>query len=124
LKLTEALAAGASYRDAAMQAGCSERTARRRMADPDFRSEVRSVRSTILDRTVGVLAEGAVEAAAKLRELLDAPSSSTRLGAARALHGTVRSDNLAPAATARLKVDLPPGAIPGIAPSTPTRPRT
>jgi hypothetical protein len=56
LKLTEALATGASYRDAAIQAGCSERTARRRMADPDFRSDVRSVRSTILDRTVGVLA--------------------------------------------------------------------
>lgn len=84
-KLKEALAGGATYMQAASRAGCSERTARRRMADPAFRVEVDRLRRDMLDRSLGRLADGAAEASATLRELLSASSERVRLGAARAL---------------------------------------
>jgi hypothetical protein len=80
-----AIASGQTVRDAAQQAGVSERTAARRMADADFRRQINELRADMVDRTLGKLADSMTSAADKLRELLDADAEQVRLGAARTL---------------------------------------
>jgi HEAT repeat protein len=93
--LAAALAAGRSNRAAAAEAGVSERTVGARMADPAFRRLVAELRSRMVDRAVGRLSDGMVEAADGLRALLTARSPAIRLAAARALlelAGKVRAE--------------------------------
>jgi hypothetical protein len=77
-----ALAAGATYEDAAQAAGISERTVRRRMADPDFRARLWETRGRYLDRALGRLSEISVEAVDALAGLLSSDSERVRLRAA------------------------------------------
>jgi len=55
-ELILALAAGATVREAAEQAGISERTAHRRLADADFRRAVDEARGRMFDAALGRLA--------------------------------------------------------------------
>jgi hypothetical protein len=79
------LAAGQTLTDAAGKAGVSERTARRRQDDPAFRARVVELRRTMLQQSLGRMADGMTEAADVLRGLLKASSESVRLGACRAM---------------------------------------
>jgi hypothetical protein len=83
--LLTALAAGATVRDAARRAGVSERTAHRRLADPDFRRRLTEARAGMVERALGQLAEGSTEAVATLRKLLKAKGDTVKLGAARTI---------------------------------------
>lgn len=83
--LALALASGQSIRDAAAAAGLAERTATRRVADPAFRQRVAGLRSDMLARAAGQIAEGMVQAVTTLRQLLSAKSESVRLAAARSI---------------------------------------
>lgn len=83
--LLAALAAGATVRDAARQAGISERTASRCMEDPGFRQRVQEAKAEIVARAASQLADAATDAAKTLRDLLEAEADSIKLGAARAI---------------------------------------
>jgi hypothetical protein len=80
-----ALAGGQTVRDAARAAGIGERTASRRLVDPDFRQRVGELRADMVQQALGKMADGMAEAADTLRQLLHAKSESVRLGAARSL---------------------------------------
>ncbi len=80
-----ALAAGQTVRDAARSAGIGERTATRRVADPDFRRRVTELRADMVGRALGRMADGMTDAADTLRALLNAEGESVRLGAARSM---------------------------------------
>jgi hypothetical protein len=80
------LAAGDTLAAAAAAAKCSERTAARRWADPDFRRRVRNLRGDMMHRALGRLADGMTKAADVLQELLTAATPpAVRLGACRAM---------------------------------------
>jgi hypothetical protein len=84
--LAVALAAGQTVRDAAAAAGLGERTATRRLANPDFRRRVFQLRAAAVERATGKLADGMAEAADVLRELLGQEKPpAIRLGACRAV---------------------------------------
>jgi hypothetical protein len=83
--LALALATGQTLRAAADTTGIGERTATRRMADSAFRQRVAELRTDMVQRSLGRLADGMSHAADTLRALLTAESESVRLGAARAL---------------------------------------
>lgn len=85
--LATALAAGLTLVDAAAAAGVSERTARRRMADPQYRSAIHAVRTEIVDSTVGRLVAASVGAVDTLAELSANGNDSVRLRAAGQLLG-------------------------------------
>jgi signal transduction histidine kinase len=72
-----ALVLGASAAEAGSQAGISERTVRRRLADPEFAAEVRATRRDLIDRAVGELAASALTAVRVLRELAQEAKSET-----------------------------------------------
>jgi hypothetical protein len=80
-----ALASGQTVRDAAQLAGIGERTATRRVADPDFRRRVAELRGEMVARAMGRLADASVTAVETLRSLLAAEGESPRLGAAKAI---------------------------------------
>ena len=82
--LVAALAGGATVRDAAAQAGVSERTAFRRLADVAFRRRVSEARAGLVERAAGKLADAATEAVDTLRALLKA-RDTVRLGSARSI---------------------------------------
>jgi len=85
-ELVLSLASGKTIRDAAQQAGLSERTAFRRINDPEFRRQVREARSEMFSRSLGLLADASTSAVGTLRQLsLSAMSESVRLGAAKAI---------------------------------------
>lgn len=80
------LAAGKTVRDAARDAGVSEKTAFRRSADGGFRDRVNELRGEMRQRTVGRLADLSVQAVATLSELLaPGPPPAVRLNAAKAI---------------------------------------
>lgn len=84
--LVAALAAGATYAEAAARAGVSERTARRRMDDPAFRAALDDARAEVVSRAVDRLSATATDAVDTLAALLDpGVPPPTRLGAARAV---------------------------------------
>jgi hypothetical protein len=84
--LALALAAGDSIAAAAAKAGMGERTAYRRLADPDFRRRVAELRAEMIGRALGKLADGMTEAADVLRQLLAGQTPpAVRLGAARSI---------------------------------------
>ncbi len=84
--LLSKLLAGARVADAAVEAGVSERTVFRRLQDPAFRADLAEQRQKILDATVVVMTNGALDAARVLGELVgsEAPPG-VRLAAARAV---------------------------------------
>ena len=81
-----ALACGATPETAARQAGVSERTVHRRLADPKFRQKLEQLRTDMMQRTASGLAAAGSES---VRTLLDLQKASvppaTRLGAAKAV---------------------------------------
>jgi hypothetical protein len=84
--LATAIAAGLTFGEAAKRAGVSERTARRRMKDDEFRGQVSEARSAMVSQGVGRVSSLLVDAAETLGELMrSAESESVRLGAARGL---------------------------------------
>jgi hypothetical protein len=83
--LALSLASGKSTRDAAAEAGVSERTAHRRLSDPKFRAWVTSMRYRLIDDALARLAGGACEAADTLRGLLKSDSDGMKLRAAVAI---------------------------------------
>ena len=86
--LVAALASGRSYREAGAAAGISERTVRRRMADPAFRGKVVELRGAEIDRTRGLILREAPAAVATLSRLAaGAESETVRLAAAKAILG-------------------------------------
>jgi hypothetical protein len=80
-----ALASGQTVRDAARIAGIGERTATRRLAEPDFRRRIAELRGEMVGRALGKMADGMTAAADTLRQLLTASSDTVKLGASRAL---------------------------------------
>jgi hypothetical protein len=84
--LVVALAGGASVSAAAAHAGVSDRTARRRLADPAFRTRVDEARGELVRQAVGRLSAIGVLAGDTLEGLIKgAASEAVRLGAARAV---------------------------------------
>lgn len=57
-----ALACGASAAEAAQAGGVSERTVRRRLAEPAYRRQVAAVRADVLGRIVGQLVDAGTDA--------------------------------------------------------------
>jgi hypothetical protein len=85
-RLLLALACGATVESAARQAGVSESTVYRRLADPAFRQQLQAVRADMVQRTAGALTAAATEAVRTLLELQKpAVPAAVRLGAARAV---------------------------------------
>ncbi|MBI4319362.1 MAG: LacI family DNA-binding transcriptional regulator [Chloroflexi bacterium] len=83
--LIVALASGLTMRDAAKQAGVSEKTVARRLADPAFRRQVAAEKAAMIARATAMLADASTEAVTTLRRLLQAEAESVRLGAARSI---------------------------------------
>ena len=84
-QLLAALAAGRTVEDAAHQANISQRTAFRRLADPEFQQQISQLRSRMIDEALGRLSDASAEAVETLRILLAAESENVRLGSARTI---------------------------------------
>jgi len=84
-RLALAIASGASVRDAAQGAGVSERTAHRRLADPDFVRLVSLFRREMTTQALGMLTAASTEAATTVRSLLASNNETVRLGAVRTI---------------------------------------
>lgn len=80
-----ALAAGASYADAAQAAGVAVRTIGRRMEGNDYRRCVTAARAGMIERASGKLADATGAAVETLVLLLLSTNAQTRLGAARSI---------------------------------------
>jgi hypothetical protein len=81
-----ALACGATVEAAARQAGLSERTVYRRLAQPEFRQRIQALRADMVQRASGALTAAATEAVRTLLALQkDSVAAAVRLGAARAV---------------------------------------
>jgi hypothetical protein len=83
--LVAALAAGGTVVSAAAHARISERTARRRLADPDFARKVDEARVALVRNAIGRLSAVGVLAVDKLHALLGARAETVQLGASRAI---------------------------------------
>jgi hypothetical protein len=80
------LAAGRPIREAAEQAGISERTAHRAMKSARFLNRVRAIQADMRKSIVGQLTGACTEAVETLQALLgDKHPATARLGAARAI---------------------------------------
>jgi hypothetical protein len=84
-ELVQALAAGATAREAAEQAGVEEQTAHRRLADPDFRRAVSRARGQIFDVAHGRLVGLAGKATGIFKRLMESDQPSVARRAARAV---------------------------------------
>jgi hypothetical protein len=85
-RLLQVLACGATVAASAAQAGVSEATVYRRLAEPKFRQRLQRLRADMVQRTAGTLTAAANEAVRTLLEL-QKPSAppAVRLGAARSV---------------------------------------
>jgi hypothetical protein len=83
--LLMALAAGRTVQEAAQLAGVSERTAYRRLADPEFARQVSAARAEMVERAVGRMSDGMIAAADRLRVLVDSHDERVALGASRSV---------------------------------------
>ena len=83
--LLMALVIGATVENAARKAGIGERTAYRRLADPDFRARLSQARQEAVVRTAGMLTGAAVGSVKTLVDLQQDASvpAAVRRGAAR-----------------------------------------
>ena len=80
-----ALAGGATFKDAAEQAGINERTARRWMDAPAFRKQVDDTRAEMLAQAVAKLTSASTAAVETLQALLSSEMDFARLAAARTI---------------------------------------
>jgi hypothetical protein len=87
--LLAAFLGGATPAEAAEKAGLSVRTARRRLADPEFRARLDAARDEFIAATERGLAEAGSAALIALVALVHEAPPAVRLGAARAIleHG-------------------------------------
>ena len=83
--LVLALAVGKTVRDAAVEAGVSERTVFRRLEEAEFLNRVTELRGRMVESASGRLANAAGAACDRLKGLLEAASESVQLGAARTI---------------------------------------
>lgn len=83
--LIVALASGRNIGQAAKASNLSERTAYRRLTDPDFKRKVAERRCELVNETAGRLTAAGMTATLTLQELLASESDSVRLGAARSI---------------------------------------
>jgi hypothetical protein len=84
------VASGKTIKSAAEQVGCGGRTAYRVASSDKFRTRVAELRSEITAASVGVLTEGAAQAASTLVSLLsEAHEASIRLQASKAILAAV-----------------------------------
>ena len=83
--LALALSTGQTIIEAARAAGVSERTARRRWAEPDFRRLVAEFRGEVIAQAASRLAASMTHAADRLVQLVDSPDPRTALAAAKAV---------------------------------------
>jgi hypothetical protein len=67
--LLQALACGATVENAARKAGITERTAYRRLADPEFAKQVQQQRADMVQRTLGMLTGAAISSVKTLLDL-------------------------------------------------------
>jgi hypothetical protein len=81
--LVRALAAGLSVPKAADAAGLSERTAYRRLQDPEFRGRVDRARQAVVDGVVGKLSALGDTSVEALDGLLRSTTENIKLGATR-----------------------------------------
>jgi hypothetical protein len=85
-QLLLALACGATLETAAAKAGVSLRTAKRRLADPDFEGKLKTLRWEMVQRASGMMTASMGESIKTLIVLQKEPLPPTaRLGAARAI---------------------------------------
>jgi hypothetical protein len=85
-QLLLALACGATLETAAAKAGVSLRTAKRRLADPDFEGKLKTLRWEMVQRASGMMTASMGESVKTLIVLQKEPLPPTaRLGAARAI---------------------------------------
>jgi hypothetical protein len=81
-----ALATGSTVETAASQAGVSESTVYRRLADPEFADRLQQMRTAMVQRATALLTTAAAQAVQTLADLQDEKiSPAVRLGAARAV---------------------------------------
>lgn len=83
--LVAALASGKAVKDAAGEAGVSERTAFRRLEQADFCRRVAELRGRMVESAAGRLAAAAGAACETLTKLLSASSESVQLAAAKTI---------------------------------------
>jgi hypothetical protein len=83
--LAAALAAGQEVAEAARAAGVSERTAYRRLAEPEFKRHVGELRGAMVSQALGRLSDAMTAAADRLRKLVDSADEKVALGAAKAV---------------------------------------
>jgi hypothetical protein len=83
--LLAALASGQTIAKSAAMANVSERTARRRMKEPEFRQRLNEARAEMVEQVIGRLSSGMTKAVDTLKKLLRAKSEAVRLGAARSI---------------------------------------
>lgn len=83
--LAVALARGRNVRQAAREAGYSERQAHRHLKNDEFRQLVTTLRARMVDRAIGLLVAASAAAITTLRKLLDNKSPTVQLNAARSL---------------------------------------
>ena len=83
--LAQARAAGLTIKDAAAHAGMAERTARRRLAEPDLVARVDELQAERRAEDLARLEGLRPKAVTRLDELLDSESPSVQLGAIRAV---------------------------------------
>jgi hypothetical protein len=81
-KLIATLAGGATVQAAAQLCEVSERTIHRRLKDRSFLARLSAARAAMIDRSLGHLSEGAVDAAVTLRNLLGSTHEKIKLAAA------------------------------------------
>ena len=81
-----ALACGATVQAAAAQCGIAERTAYRRLEDPEFKARLSKTRGEMIERATGMLTAAAGEAVRTLLSLQKAATPpAVRMSAARAI---------------------------------------
>ena len=85
-RLFKAMVSGCHVENAAKSAGISERTAYRRLADPEFKEKIDQARRSLRESILAKLADAGHDAIAVLMELMhSAEEEGTRLKAAKAV---------------------------------------
>jgi molybdenum-dependent DNA-binding transcriptional regulator ModE len=83
--LAAGLARGRTIKQAAREAGYSERQAHRKLTDPDFVASVNQLRGRMLERSYGRLTATTAEAVRTLHALLQDEHAGVRLAAAKSI---------------------------------------
>ena len=84
-KLFAALVSGCHIENAALAAGISERTAYRRLEDPEFRTRLDRSRRELRESILARLSDAGLDAISTLVDLLDSDDDNVRLKAAKTL---------------------------------------